>query len=156
MHKISVDDIIIDVVRKDIKHLHLSVHPPDGRVRISTPKSIDDEALRSFAASKLSWIKRHQAKFKKRKRPSPREYVSGESHYFKGMRYWLHVIYQSPPLPNKVKIRNNKYLDLYVRKGSSKKQRKQVLTEWYRRKLKDEIPELIEKWEKKIGVKVKD
>jgi len=156
MHKIIVEDIVIHVKRKDIKHMYLSLKPPEGRVRISTPKGIDDETVRSFAVSKLSWIKRHRARFKKQKRQSPQEYVSGEGHYFKGKRYVLNVIYQSPPLPNQVKIRSEKYLDLYVRKGSHREQRKQVLTEWYRAQLKGMIPHLIEKWEKKTEVKIND
>lgn len=153
-HKISVDDITIDVVRKNIKNLHLAVYPPYGLVRIATPGHIDDEAVRLFAISKLSWIKKHRSKFKQQKRQSPREYVSGESHYYKGQRYLLNVIYQKAPLRNKVEIRNKKYLDLYVREGSDKKRRKRILTEWYRRQLKDELPGLIEKWESIIGVKV--
>jgi predicted metal-dependent hydrolase len=154
MHKITVDDITIDVERKDIKHLHLVVYPPDGRVRISAPRRIDDETVRSFAVSKLKWIKRHRERLKKQKRQSSQKYVSGERHYFKGKRYVLHVIYQSPPLPNKVKIRDKKYLDLYVRQGSRRDQRKRLLTEWYRVQLKEMIPDLIEKWERKIGVTV--
>jgi len=112
--------------------------------------------VRLFAVSKLSWIKRHQAKFKQQERQSPREYVSGESHYYEGQRYLLTVIFQAPPLPNNVKIRNKKYLELYARKGSNKNQRKRVLTEWYRWQLKNEIPGLIEKWKGKIGVEVND
>ena len=156
MYKISVSDIIIDVVRKDIKHMHLSVHPPDGRVRISAPRRMDDEAVRLFAVSKLKWIKRHRARLKKQKRQLPLKYISGERHYFIGKKYVLHVIYQSPPLPNKVKIRNKEYLDLSIRMGSRKEQRKRVLTEWYREQLKDMIPDLLKKWERKIGVRIKE
>jgi predicted metal-dependent hydrolase len=155
MYKISIGDIIIDVVRKNIKHMHLSVHPPDGKVRISAPKRIDDEAVRSFAVSKLKWIKRHRARLKKQKHPLPLKYLSGESHYFRGKRYVLNVIYLSPPLPNKVKIRGE-YLDLSIRKGSRREQRRRVLTEWYREQLKNEIPNLMKKWERKIGVRASD
>ena len=156
MHKIIVEDIVVHVKRKNIRHMYLSLQPPDGRVRISTPKDIDDETVRSFVVSKLPWIKRHLERFKKKKPLSPQKYVSGEGHYFKGKRYVLNVIYQSPPSPNQVKIRSEKYLDLCVRKGSRREQRKRVLTEWYRVRLKEMIPDLIEKWEKKIGVKVHD
>jgi len=156
MYKISIGDIIIDVVRKNIKHMHLSVHPPDGRVRISAPKRMDDEAVRAFAVSKLPWIKRRRSRFKKQKHPLPLKYISGESHYLKGKRYVLHIIYQSPPLPNKVEIRGEKYLDLSIRKGSQMEKRKQVSKEWYRAQLKEMIPDLMKKWERKIGVKVKE
>ena len=138
--------------RKDIKNLHLAVYPPDGRVRIATPLNINDEAVRLFAISKLAWIKNHQANFETQERQSKREFVSGESHYFQGKRYLLNVIYcQGNP---KIEIRNNTYIDLYVREGSNEAQRKQVMMSWYRRQLKQDIPPLIEKWEKNIGVKV--
>ncbi len=35
--QIKLGDIAVDVVFKDIKNVHLSVHPPTGRVRISAP-----------------------------------------------------------------------------------------------------------------------
>lgn len=150
----KIGDLIIDVVKKDIKNLHLAVYPPDGRVRIASPLKLDDETIRLFAISKLGWIKKKQAKFQAQPRQSPREYVSGESHYFKGDRYLLNVIYhQAAPKAN---LRNKTYLDLYVRHGSIREQREQVLTNWYRQQLKAELPILIAKWEKIIGVSVND
>ncbi len=146
--------LIIDVVKKDIKNLHLSVHPPDGRVRIASPLKVSDESIRLFAISKLNWIKKKQAKFQAQSRQSPREYLSGESHYFKGDRYLLNVIYH--PAPPKVVIRNKTYLDLYVRCGSIQEQREYVLINWYRQQLKAELPSLIAKWEKIIGVTIND
>ena len=35
---IELGDIRVDVVQKDIKNVHLSVHPPTGTVRISAPQ----------------------------------------------------------------------------------------------------------------------
>lgn len=150
----KIGDLIIDVVRKDIKNLHLAVYPPDGRVRIASPLKLDDESIRLFAISKLGWIKKKQAIFQAQPRQSPREYVSGESHYFKGDRYLLNVIYHQGLA--KVVIRNKTYLDLYVRHGSIKEQRELALINWYRQQLKAELPSLIAKWEKVIGVSVND
>ncbi|OAD19659.1 protein containing DUF45, partial [Candidatus Thiomargarita nelsonii] len=92
MHQIKVGNIEIDVDRKDIKNLHLAVYPPNGRVRIATPLSINDESVRLFALSKLAWIKKHQANFNAQDRQTEREFISGESHYFKGKRYLLNLI----------------------------------------------------------------
>lgn len=153
-YQMTVGDLLIDVVRKDIKNLHLAVYPPHGRVRIATPLKVDDERIRLFAISKLSWIKKQQAKFQSQVRQSPREFISGESHYFKGHRYLLNVIYhKSSP---KVVIRNKTYLDLYVREGSNQAQRERVLTDWNRQQLKQEIPLLLEKWQRIIGVTVNE
>ncbi|MGF1672144.1 MAG: M48 family metallopeptidase [Rivularia sp. (in: cyanobacteria)] len=154
MHQITVGELNIDIVRKKIKNLHLAVYPPDGRVRIATPLNIDDEAVRLFAISKLSWIKKHQANFNTQERQSKREFVSGESHYFQGRRYLLNVIYHQGN--TKVKVRNNTYIDLYVKEGSSETQRKNAMTSWYRKQLKQNIPQLIAKWEQIINVEVED
>lgn len=150
MPQITVHDIVIDIVRKDIKNIHLSVHPPTGRVRIATPRRVSDKALRLFAISKLPWIKKHIAKFESQERQPAREYVSGESHYYRGDRYLLNVIYQKGR--PRVVARNKKYIDLYVREGSDTAQRERVMVEWYRRELKAMLPPLIEKWQAIIGV----
>jgi predicted metal-dependent hydrolase len=152
MRQFTISNITIDVVRKDIKNLHLAVYPPTGRVRIATPLSVGDEAVRLFAISKLSWIKKHRRSFINQRRETKREYVSGESHYVEGHRYLLNVIYKSAT--PKVEIRNKTYLDLYVRPNSSAEQRERVMTKWYRQRLKGNIPSFIEKWQKVVGVRV--
>ena len=154
MRQITVRDIKIDVIKKDIKNLHLAVYPPTGRVRIATPFEVDDEQIRLFAVSKLGWIKKHRKNFAEQLRQTKREYISGESHYFEGRRYLLNVIYQKGK-PN-VKIRNKTHIDLYVRENSTIEQREKVLTEWYREHLKERIPPLVEKWQKKIGVELNE
>lgn len=154
MHQISVGNITIDVIRKDIKNLHLAVYPPDGRVRIATPLKIDDEAVRLFAVSKLAWIKKQRLKFENQERQSKREYVSGETHFFFGTRYRLHVIYHNAA--SKVEIKKKSVIDLYVREGSSRDLRERVMIEWYRSELKKLIPAIIKKWEAVLGVSVSD
>ncbi len=151
-HQITVHGLDVEVVRKNIKHLHLAVYPPNGRVRVAAPLRVNDEAVRLAVISKLAWIKRQQAKFEGQERQSAREYVSGESHYFQGRRYRLNVIYQAGP-PH-VSIRNNTRLDLVVRPGSDTWQRERVLLAWYRQQLKTLLPPLIAKWEPILGVHV--
>ena len=151
MEQITVANIKIDVVKKDIKNLHLAVYPPTGRVRIAAPLRTNDEAIRLFAVSKLGWIKRHQRTFVSQDREVAREFVSGESHYLNGKRYLLQVIeHDSAP---KVELQHKK-IELYVRTGSTSKQRATILNDWFREQLKNQIPELIEKWEGKMQVKL--
>jgi len=155
MKKLIINDIEIELTKKNIKNIYLSVHPPDGRVKISAPYHMDTDSIRLFVISKLPWIKKQQEKFINQERQSKREYVSGESHYFLGQRYLLNVIYT-----NKRKqggeIRNKKYIDLYVRENASKDSRERVMNEWYRKELKNLITPLLEKWEPIIGVKVNE
>jgi predicted metal-dependent hydrolase len=150
MHQIVVNNIVIDVERKNIKNLHLSVYPPSGRVRIATPTQVDDEAVRLFAISKMSWIKKNQAKYINQERQPERKYISGESHYFRGKRYILNVV-NHPGYP-RVAIRNKKFIDLFVKADYTQEQRENVMTNWYRRNLKEQIPSLILKWQKEIGI----
>src|SRR5690242_11130214 len=151
-HQIIVSDLVVDVVRKDIKNLHLAVYPPAGRVRVAAPLRVNDEAVRLLIISRLAWIKRQQSRFEGQERQSAREYVSGESHYYQGNRYLLNVMYHngSPA----VIIRNNKTMNLFVRSGSDTSKRERVLIAWYRQRLKEEIAPLIAKWEAIIGVQV--
>jgi predicted metal-dependent hydrolase len=154
--QLTVSDLTIDVIRKDIKTARLGVYPPDGRVRIAVPLLMNDEAVRLFAITKLGWIKRQQATFAAQERESEREYVSGESHYFLGKRYLLYVIYQEEVRPH-VHIPNKTHINLVVRPGSDTAQRKRVLMEWYRQQLKEVIlPPLVAKWQAATGLKANE
>lgn len=152
MEQISISNIKIDVVRKDIKNMHLGVYPPSGRVRIAAPLIVSEDAIRLFAISKLSWIKRNQQKFAGQERIPPREYKQRESHYFQGRRFLLNII-ETEATP-KVVLRNKKFIELHVKPNTPTIKRHEILTQWYRVQLKKLIPPLIEKWEQILGVKV--
>lgn len=152
MDIISIENIDIELIRKNIKNVHLSVYPPNGRVRLAVPQRMDDEAARAFAVSKLAWIIKQRKKFSMKEMQLEKEYVTGEKHFFLGICYLLNVVETSEK--QHAEIRNSKYIDLYVRPGSSKEKREKVLLEWYRENLKNIIPVYIEKWEEVMKVKV--
>ena len=145
-----VSNIEIDVIKKDIKNMHLSVLPPMGKVRISAPLNASDDAIRLFAVTKIGWIKKQIEKYENQPRQAEREYVSGESHYIWGRRYILEIRYNNKA--NNVEIKGSKIF-LSVREKSTPKQRDRVMNEWYRNELKKRIPVLIDEWEQIIGVK---
>lgn len=146
-----IGGVRVEVVRKDIKNLHLGVYPPRGRVRVAAPLVLDDEAVRLAVVEKLAWIKRHKARFENQARQSQREMVNGESHYFLGRRYRLRV--RLRPGPSKVSLRGVATLELVVRPEASPTQREAVLHNWYRRQLKLLVPPLLDKWQDIIGVR---
>lgn len=149
--QIKLGDITVDVIRKDIKNIHLSVYPPAGKVRISAPSRIDLDTIRVFAVSKLGWIKQQQRKLQEQERESLREYLDRESHFVWGKRYLLKIVEaEEPPF---VEIKHSQLL-LQVRPGSDRFKKQAVLEEWYRQLLKQVIPPLIGKWEPILGVKV--
>ncbi len=154
LETLSIANMHIDVVRKDIKNMHLAVYPPEGRVRLAVPENTDKEVLRLFAISKLGWIKKHVKTFREQVRETPRQYVSGESHYFMGKRYLLEVITHNGY--SKVEWSNSKTLKLFCKSELGVGEKAVIIREWYRKQLKAQMPDLIKKWEKVIGVKIDD
>jgi len=150
-NKINLGDISINVIHKDIKNVHLSVHPPQGRVTISAPLQMDLETIRLFSISKLGWIRKQQSKLKNQKRETAREYITRESHFYLGQRYLLKiVIHNAAP---KVVLKHNT-IELYIRKGTSITRRREILQGWYRQQLRTLVPQYIAKLEKKMNIKV--
>jgi predicted metal-dependent hydrolase len=149
--KIDLGGIAVEVVKKDIKNVHLSVYPPAGRVRISAPLRMNLDTIRVFAISKLGWIKQQQKTLREQERETPREYLDRESHYVWGKRHLLKMneIDAAPT----VELRHNKIL-LRIRPGASNEKKQAVLEEWYREQLKQAVPLLIARWEPLIGVRV--
>ena len=150
MHEITVGSLTVQIVRKAIKNLHLGVYPPDGRVRVATPLSLKDEAVRLAVIGKLAWIKRQQAQFEAQPRQSEREMVSGESHYYLGRRYRLRVVYGDGPA--RIILRSRSILEMQVPRGAPVEERARVLRRWYREQLKALVPPLVDKWQAILGV----
>lgn len=151
-HTIEVRGMPVEVVRKDIKNLHVGVYPPKGRVRVAAPLRLDDEAVRLAVISRLGWIRRQQQSFEQQGRQSQREIVTGESHYYQGRRYRLNVIeHNGPP---SVDLPNNTTIELCVRPGVGYEAREAVLHRWYRRRIREQLPNLLAKWEPEVGVEV--
>ena len=149
---IQLGDLTIDVTRKEIKNVHLSVHPPDGRVSLSAPLNTRLEVVRAYAISKLSWIRLQQEKLTRQSRETPREFVKRESHYLWGRRYLLNVA-ETDGKPNIVI--DHKRIHLYVKAGADKDKKAEILYEWQKSLLHEFIQEVIAKWEKILGVNVK-
>jgi predicted metal-dependent hydrolase len=149
--KIDLGGIVVDVVKKDIKNVHLSVHPPVGKVRISAPLRMETDTIRVFAISKLGWIKQQQKKLRAQQRETPREYLDRESHYLWGERYLLEVVEKDKAPGVELK---HKTLLLRVRSKSSEEKKQATLDQWYREQLKQAVPPLIARWERLMEVKV--
>ncbi|OHB57113.1 MAG: metal-dependent hydrolase [Planctomycetes bacterium GWF2_50_10] len=143
--------ITMDVLFKDIKNVHLSVYPPYGRVHISAPLHMNINTIRSFAISKLNWIRQQQKKISEQERETPREYLERESHYVWGNRYLLEMI-ESNTAPS-IELRHNTML-LHVRNKDDFARKQAVIEEWYRIQLRRSAYSLIAKWEPILGVKI--
>jgi hypothetical protein len=148
---IQLGEIGIDLRRKDVKHVHLSVHPPSGRVTLVAPRGTRAEVARAYAVSKLEWIRDQQAKLREQARETPRQFVERESHYLWGRRYLLSVREEEA----KPAIRlGHRYITLTVRPGSSRAKREAVMHAWHKALLHVAVPDLIRQWEPRLRVKV--
>ena len=147
---LQIGSIGVLVIRKPIKNLHLSVLPPEGSVRVSSPLGMNDDAIRTLIATKIPWIRKQKAKFEGQERQTKREYVSGESHYFLGRRYRLEVVYEN--VPPRAGLKGKDKIILRVRPNSTLGRREQVLLDWYRSELRRISEELLDAWQKRIGV----
>lgn len=146
---LDIGGVSIDVVFKDIKNVHLSVHPPTGRVRIAAPSRMSLESIRLFGISKVAWIKKHQRKIRQQPRETPREYLERESHYVWGRRYLLKItevgVHRGVSLGSRT-------LELTVPRNASVAVRQEVLTEWYRCELRERAAPVLVKWAKHLNV----
>ena len=149
---IQLGDLAVQVFRKDIRNIHLSVYPPEGRVVISCPSRHSLEKIRAYALAKLAWIRKQQRRFQAQQRESQRKYIERESHYIWGKRYLRCVattdtaarVEQSP-----------KKITVHVQPGTTQEKREELYEDWMRLKLKSAITPLIAKWQPILGVNVK-
>jgi len=148
---IQLGDIEIEVTRKDIKNVHLSVHPPAGRVTLVAPSTTRLEVVRAYAISKLGWVRNQQAKLLGQARETPKQFIERETHYLWGRRYLLTVIYlEAKPCVSL----DHKRITLTVRPGSEEEKRAEVIHDWHKTLLHQVVPSIIKKWEAKLDVKV--
>jgi predicted metal-dependent hydrolase len=148
---IKLGDVVVALTRKDVKHVHLSVHPPVGRVTLVAPRLTRLEVARAYAISRLGWIRDQRAKLAAQARESPRQFIDRESHYVWGRRYLLSVVeaHEKPSV-----ILGHRKLTLRVRPVSSQEDRVRVFQNWQRSQMHLVVPALIRAWERRLGVTV--
>jgi predicted metal-dependent hydrolase len=148
---IHLGEIAIAVTRKKIKHVHLSVYPPAGRVTLVAPAGTRLEVARAYAVSRLGWIRDQQTKLRAQARETPRQFIERESHYLWGRRYLLSITEQDA----KPSIRlTHRRIMLTVRPGTSRAKRQAIMHEWHKSLLHNAVPALIRRWQPKLGVEV--
>ena len=149
---IKLGEVDIQVTRKAIKNVHLSVHPPDGQVTLAAPTETRLEVARAYAISKLGWIREQQEKLRNQSRETTRQYVERESHYLWGRRYLLSVEYRDAKPSVSL---DHKKITMTVRPGSTREKREQVMQDWHRSLLHEVVPPIIDRWEEKLGLTVR-
>jgi hypothetical protein len=148
---ICIGELCIPITRKAIKNVHLSVHPPQGRVTLVVPTETRLEVARAYAISRLGWIRIQQSKLQGQARETPRQFIERETHYLWGRRRLMSVSYRDAKPSVSI---DHRAIRLTVRPGTDVARRGAVMHEWYKSQLHLAVPSLIQKWERKLGVKV--
>jgi len=149
----DVQGIDVEVVRKEVRTLRIGVYPPEGRVRVSAPFGVGDEAIRGSVERRLDWIEKHRERFRSQIREGELDYAEGDLILFRGELCPLHIV--SGATRVSVSYRpDSKRLELRLPRDSSREEREKALYSFYRGELKRELPLLIARWEPRLGVKV--
>ena len=149
MEPITLSGLTIEVERKRIKNMHLSVYPPDARVHLSMPDYLTDDDAKSFIIQKWDWIRLQREEVLTQPRQTERQYVSGESHYLFGRRYQL-IVEELPHNVNHIELRGDK-IYMFLVPGTPTEERDSLMQTWYRFQLKKELTPMIERWAQKLG-----
>lgn len=148
MPYLPLADLQIELIRKNVKRLRLTVYASDGRVRVTAPLRMPEAIIEEFVAARQAWIRKHQTRFAAQEQPVALAYESGETHLYQGQPYELRV----HEIAGRARVElQQEYLALYVPTGTTPPQRAKVLTDWYRAQLKKQLPALVAKWELVVG-----
>jgi predicted metal-dependent hydrolase len=150
MAEVTIGNITLDLQRKAIKNLHISVLPPEGKVRVSAPEQLSDTAIRMAVVKRIAWIRQQQADFAAQPRQSEREMCTGETHYLWGRGYRLDITTAEQV---SVKLKAGRIV-LASKAPVDSDKRQELLHSWYRQLLRKRIEPLMQQWQERLGVTV--
>lgn len=128
--------IVFELNRVPSARQRIGIHVlPDGSVRVDAPESAAVEVVLVAVRKRARWIWiRLQARHELGLHVLPREYVSGESHFYLGRRHVLKV-FSHADAPAGVKLLRGK-LEVTAASNDPKRIRS-LLEAWYRRRAKE-------------------
>lgn len=155
IQEIQIEDLCITVEWKPIKNMYLRILPHDGSIHISAPLQIPHDTIIAFAQDRIPWIRKKKQEladnFQEQKHFI--HYQTGETHYLWGQPLYLNVI-TTDARPHVELYQNS--IHVYVHPENTFNQREKLLTEWYRKQLKEMIPQIFAHWEPIMGVAARE
>lgn len=148
---IEVAGLSVELVRKQIKNLHIGVYPPAGRIRVAAPPAISEDAIRVAIVTRLGWIKKKQREFADQAREPARRFVSGETHYIWGKPYRL-MVKPTDAKACKIIFEGSDRLLMTAPADAGALKKAKWMSDWYRQDLKERAAPRIEKWARRLGV----
>lgn len=146
----NIGGVDVEVNRRNIKNIHLSVLPPNGKVRLSVPIKTSEQTIRLAIVNKLAWIKKQQSDFAKQPRQSVREMANGECHFLWGQKYRLAIKEANGKFS--VQTKGSNKLELAVSGSTTTDNKLKLLNRFYREEMQTSIAKMLPKWQKKLGV----
>lgn len=150
--RLEVGNLEVEVVRKEVRTLRIGVYPPEGRVRVSAPWNLGDEAIRDSVERRLGWIEKHRARFKAQVREGRLDYREGELLLFRGELCPLRLLPSASRCSASFR-EGEGLVELKAPPASGREEREAAFEALCRAELKREIPRLLELWEPRLGVK---
>lgn len=147
---VEIDGIPVEITRKAIKNMTLRVYP-QGLVKVSAPHQLSDKIIKQFLQQKRSWIRTQQERIQSNPIKGDEVLQTGASVWFKGACFKLQIIEQHGP--SQIQIHQD-LLYCYVPPESTQEFKQLVLDRWYKQQMTLLIPELLQRWEAIIQVKV--
>jgi predicted metal-dependent hydrolase len=149
---IELDGIPVTIIRKSIKNMYLRVKPVTGDVVVSAPNKLSLQIIKAQLLAKQAWIHtaRARAHIHKRTLQTSPSMESGEQHFFLGTPYTLMI---HPNTSSRKIIIEGEFLHGFLQSYSYEK-RVNMLQAWYKEQMQNRLPDLIQKWEPIIGVRV--
>jgi len=124
------DEVLCRVRRTPVTARRVRIHVyPNGEVEIEAPEDETEARIKCAAQRRARWIFRHRrAALAARREALPREFVSGETHFYLGRRYKL-LVHETNDKPSDVKLLGGRIeVTLPVADPAAVKRR---LGEWY-------------------------
>ncbi|MCC5015053.1 MULTISPECIES: M48 family metallopeptidase [unclassified Legionella] len=150
-NQLEIDGIVINIIRKPIKNIHLRIYPPHGEVRVSVPLRFSMALIHRQLEAKSAWIHAQRARLTQNPPPPSPRFETGEHHYFLGKSFAF-VIHENSQQA-KIVI-DDRFIHCFTKADSTVTIREVLLKSWYREQMKAVLPQLLQKWEPIIGVNV--
>ena len=131
----------------------------NGTVTINAPRRADLHAIERFVSNKTIWIRQKLAhKNETNKEKVRRDFVSGQGFLYLGRSYRLRLVNNGTGAVEEKRVStplrlHNGYFELLE---SKKETAKEHFIKWYRKQTEQQLQLRIPRYDKRIGVEVKD
>lgn len=137
-YEITVNGIPVSVRCGDFKHLRITVHPPEGEVRVSAPRRVSQRQIVEFVASRIGWITSARSRLTLPEEP--------------GVWVWGRLVDLEVRL-EPGRPRADLTGDALLVQAPERDAVAPAIAAWRKRALASELPALLDTWQPRLGVR---